>query len=72
MAEYDEAAFNEALNENMADDPYGTAIYLIVEALRGARKYEGTMSEEEAEILEAVRATIGSYDPKALVRKEDV
>jgi hypothetical protein len=70
MAEYDEAAFNADLNENMADDPYGTAMYLIVEALRAAKDNEG-MNDHEAEILADVEAIIHAADPAALSRNED-
>lgn len=70
MAEYDEAAFNADLNENMADDPYGTAIYLIVEALRAA-KGNLAMSDGEEEILGLIEGVILENDPSALQRSEN-
>lgn len=64
---YDEAAFNEHLNENMADDPYGTATYIIRQALKGANQYWGTMSTEEAVILNAVGQALVKLDPSTVV-----
>jgi hypothetical protein len=59
---YDEAAFNDALNENMADDPYGTAMYVIGQALKGSIDAD-SMSEGEGKALRSIaRAYVGS-DP---------
>lgn len=63
MEDYDERAFNDALNENMADDPYGTAMYLIREAVKGAQSYNGTMNEHEALIIETIRRVMLLADP---------
>lgn len=51
-----EKPFNEHLEENMRDDPFGTAMYLIKEALERALDdgINGLMNEHELEILEDV------------------
>jgi hypothetical protein len=62
MSNYDEEAFNEQLNENMADDPYGTATYLIREAVKGALSYDGTMNEFERSVLTTLIAVLDVAD----------
>jgi hypothetical protein len=59
---YDEAAFNEQLNENMADDPYSTAMYLIVEAIKGAHDGIGLMNDYEASIFAELSNVIRDHD----------
>lgn len=66
---YDEKAFNEALNENMADDPFGTATYIIVEALKGAADNWTTMNTTESIILNSIGQLLVGLDP---ARADDV
>lgn len=53
---YDEKAFGAELNENMADDPYGTTMYVIGQALKASLAPErgDGMSEGEANRLRAM------------------
>jgi hypothetical protein len=45
---YDVAILTEALEENLSDDPYGTATYVIRNIIhRAIYAYGGTMSEGE-------------------------
>lgn len=64
---YDEKAFAEALNENAADDPYSTFIYLVTEACKMATTYQGTMNDEEFRIVRHVARTIDGHDQHAQV-----
>lgn len=59
---YDEHAFHDDLNENMADDPYGTASYIISQALKGAESYNPNMSEYELNILREIGAVCKALD----------
>lgn len=64
---YDESAFNDALNENMADDPYSTATFIISQALKGAADHMMTMSSDEAMILNDVGQLLLKLDPHVVV-----
>lgn len=59
---YDENAINADLRENMADDPYGTATFIIVEMLRAAATYSGTMSEGEYQTLVKIATVLDDSD----------
>jgi hypothetical protein len=52
----------EALEENLADDPYGTAVYVARRAIREAIKRDGLMSEQELKNLVTIEETIRTLD----------
>lgn len=59
---YDSNAINEALAENMADDPYGTITFIIVEVLKAGATYNGGMSEIEYQTLVKIATTLDDSD----------
>lgn len=60
---YDESAFNEALNENLSDDPYSTVVFIIKEAMKAAATYNGTMNNDEYALLTGAARFIDERDP---------
>jgi hypothetical protein len=65
---YDEKAFAEALNENMADAPYDTATYLIAQALRGAMSYKEHLSAWEVRVLTQIEMFLDIVDHNQYAR----
>jgi hypothetical protein len=52
-----------ALEENLADDPYGTAIYSIRNILyRALNTYQGSTNTTEHEALLAISRTVNEVD----------
>ncbi len=62
---YDETAFNDALNENMADDPYGTTMYVVGQALKASLTNDA-MSEGEGKALRYIARAYVLADPFAV------
>jgi hypothetical protein len=60
---YDEKMLVEPLRENMADDPYGTASYVILEACKAAAQYNGLMSDLEYATICSVARALDQGDP---------
>lgn len=53
----------EALEENLADDPYGTACYVIRNTIhRALRQYGGTMNNTEHAVLITLEESLRKLD----------
>jgi hypothetical protein len=50
------------LHENLHDDPYGTASYVVRRVLRDAMDLKGTMSEGEYKNLKDIEEVVRALD----------
>lgn len=57
-AGYDDEILITDLEENLADDPYGTATYVIRNVLHRALKADGLMNDHEVGILKTLQRLV--------------
>lgn len=63
MASHDDVILIDPLEENLADDPYGTATYVIRNVIRRALgMYGGTMNDTEHATLVSIEESLRARD----------
>ena len=62
MLEANKAYLVDELHENLDDDPYGTASYVMRRVLTDAMARKGTMSDDEYENLKSIEENLRALD----------